>query len=66
MGFAQSDLIDCYRDTSVLHHIGSPFSEAFQSLGSGRIGDAMKAPPLKSNLGPDGVVLGEFGCMIYL
>jgi len=43
LGFAQFHLIDCYRDASVLNHIGIPFSEAFQSLQTGRVCEAMKA-----------------------
>jgi len=44
-------MIDCFRDASVLHHIGISFGDAFQSLRSGRPDKALKALFRRGNLG---------------
>ncbi len=59
-------MIDCYRDASVLHHIGISFSDAFQSLRAGRIAGATKALFRKGNLGSLRAVLEELQWMIHI
>jgi MoaA/NifB/PqqE/SkfB family radical SAM enzyme len=59
-------MIDCFRDSSVLHHIGISFSDAFQSFRSGRVGEAMKALLRKGNLGSIQSLLEEFRWIIHI
>jgi MoaA/NifB/PqqE/SkfB family radical SAM enzyme len=44
-------MIDCYRDSSVMQHIGVSLHDAYQALGSGHPLKAVKALATRSNLG---------------
>ena len=51
-------MIDCYRDSSVMHHIGVSVHDAYQALRSGELGEA-KALMCRGNLGSIRAVLEE-------
>ena len=59
-------MIDCYRDASVLHHIGISFSDAFQSLRLGRPFKAAKAIFRRGNLGSIRALLEEFRWITHI
>src|SRR6185295_12262780 len=44
-------MIDCYRDSSVMQHIGVSLHDAYKQLGEGRPLGAVKALATRSNLG---------------
>ncbi|MGE4064361.1 MAG: hypothetical protein AB7E79_13425, partial [Rhodospirillaceae bacterium] len=52
-------MIDCYRDSSVMHHIGVSLHDSYQAFKRGRVGDGVKALTRKGNLGSIGSVLEE-------
>ena len=52
-------MIDCYRDSSVMHHIGLSVHDAYQALRSGELGEAAKALMRRGNLGSIRAVLEE-------
>ena len=52
-------MIDCYRDSSVMHHIGVSVHDAYQALRSGKLGEAAKAVTRRGNLGSIRAVLEE-------
>jgi MoaA/NifB/PqqE/SkfB family radical SAM enzyme len=52
-------MIDCYRDSSVMHHIGLSVHDAYQALRTGELGEAAKALMRRGNLGSIRAVLEE-------
>lgn len=52
-------MIDCYRDSSAMHHIGLSVHDAYQALRSGKPGEAAKALMRRGNLGSMRAVLEE-------
>lgn len=52
-------MIDCYRDSSVMQHIGVSAHDAYQALRAGKLGDAARAVTRKGNLGSVRAVLQE-------
>jgi MoaA/NifB/PqqE/SkfB family radical SAM enzyme len=50
-------MIDCYRDSSVMHHIGLSVHDTYQALRSGELGEAAKALMRRGNLGSIRAVL---------
>lgn len=52
-------MIDCYRDSSVMHHVGLSVHDAYQALRSGKPGEAAKALIRRGNLGSIRAVLEE-------
>jgi MoaA/NifB/PqqE/SkfB family radical SAM enzyme len=46
----QACMMDCYRDSSVLQHVGVSISDGLQSLRKGHLGDAARALFNRSNL----------------
>ncbi len=59
-------MIDCFRDSSVLHHIGISFSDACQALRHGRPDTALKAVFRRGNLGSIRSVLEDLRWIIRL
>ena len=59
-------MIDCFRDASVLHHIGISFSDAFQSLCLGKPSEAIKALVRKGNLGSIRALLEQLQWIIRI
>jgi MoaA/NifB/PqqE/SkfB family radical SAM enzyme len=59
-------MIDCFRDASVLHHIGISLSDAYQSLRSGRPIEAAKAIFRKGNLGSIRSLLEDLRWIIHI
>ncbi len=59
-------MIDCFRDASVLHHIGISFSDAFQSLRSGRPAGALKALFRRGNVGSIRALLEDLRWLIHI
>lgn len=52
-------MIDCYRDSSVMHHIGVSLHDSYQAFKKGKIGEGVKALTRKGNLGSIGSVMEE-------
>lgn len=52
-------MIDCYRDSSVMHHIGVSLHDSYQAFKKGQIGEGVKALTRKGNLGSIGSVMEE-------
>lgn len=52
-------MIDCYRDSSVMHHIGLSVHDAYQALRSGKPGEAAKALTRRGNLGSIRAIVEE-------
>jgi hypothetical protein len=52
-------MIDCYRDSSVMHHIGVSLHDSYQAFKSGKPVEGFKALGRKGNLGSIGSVLEE-------
>jgi hypothetical protein len=59
-------MIDCFRDASVLHHIGISLSDAFQSLRLGKPSEAIKALFRKGNLGSIRALLEELRWIVRI
>lgn len=59
-------MIDCYRDSSVMHHIGLSIHDAYQSLRSARFGKAAKALLMRSNIGSIRAVLEELTWILHI
>jgi MoaA/NifB/PqqE/SkfB family radical SAM enzyme len=59
-------MIDCFRDSSVLHHIGISFSDACQAFRRGHAGAALKAIFRKGNLGSVRSVLEDLRWILRL
>ena len=58
--------IDCYRDASVMHHIGFSVHSAYRSLRSLQIGKAVKALVKKSNVVSLQAVLEELSWIVRI
>ena len=52
-------MIDCYRDSSVMQHIGVSVHDSYQAFKKGNLGEGFKALGRKGNLGSIGSVLEE-------
>ena len=52
-------MIDCYRDSSVMHHVGVSVHDSYQAFKQGKVGEGFKALTRKGNLGSIGAVLEE-------
>ncbi len=52
-------MIDCYRDSSVMQHIGVSIHDSYQAFKQGKLGEGFKALGRKGNLGSIGSVLEE-------
>jgi MoaA/NifB/PqqE/SkfB family radical SAM enzyme len=52
-------MIDCYRDSSVMHHIGVSLHDSYQAFKHGKPAEGFKALARKGNLGSIGSVLEE-------
>ncbi len=52
-------MIDCYRDSSVMQHIGVSVHDSYQAFKKGKLGEGFKALGRKGNLGSIGAVLEE-------
>lgn len=52
-------MIDCYRDSSVMHHIGVSLHDSYQAFRRGRVRDGVKALTRRGNLGSIGSVMEE-------
>ena len=52
-------MIDCYRDSSVMQHIGVSLHDSYQALRAGRVGQAVKALATRSNAGSLRALLEE-------
>ena len=52
-------MIDCYRDSSVMQHIGVSVHDSYQAFKQGKVGEGFKALTRKGNLGSIGSVLEE-------
>jgi MoaA/NifB/PqqE/SkfB family radical SAM enzyme len=52
-------MIDCYRDSSVMQHIGVSVHDAYQALRSANLGEATKALTRSGNLGSMRAILEE-------
>jgi len=59
-------MIDCFRDASVLHHIGISISDAYRSLRSGQPVEAAKAIFCKANLGSIRGLLEDFRWIVHI
>lgn len=59
-------IIDCFRDSSVLHHIGISLSDMYRSLRSGRPVDAARVFFRKGNLGSIRALLEDLRWIIRL
>jgi hypothetical protein len=52
-------MIDCYRDSSVMQHIGVSVHDSYQAFKKGNVSEGFKALGRKGNLGSVGAVLEE-------
>jgi len=52
-------MIDCYRDSSVMQHVGVSVHDAYQSLKRGRFSDGVAALTRRGNLGSLHAVLEQ-------
>jgi len=52
-------MIDCYRDSSVMQHIGVSLHDSYQALRAGHVGRAVKALATRSNAGSLRAVMEE-------
>ncbi|NIR32415.1 MAG: radical SAM protein [Gammaproteobacteria bacterium] len=52
-------MIDCYRDSSTMHHVGIAAHDAYQALARGQIGAAARAVVNRRTLGSLGAVLEQ-------
>ena len=52
-------MIDCYRDLSVMQHVGISVHDAYQSLKRGRFSDGVAALTCRGNLGSLHAVLEQ-------
>ena len=59
-------MIDCFRDASVLHHIGISFSDAYRALRSGQPVEAAKAIFCRGNLGSIRGLLEDFQWIVHI
>lgn len=57
-------MIDCYRDSSTMQHIGVSLHDAYQALAAGHIGKAVRVLATKSNLGSLRSVLEELPWLV--
>jgi len=57
-------MIDCYRDSSVMHHIGVSVHDTYQAIKKGDLVGGVKALTRKGNLGSLGAVMEELPWLI--
>jgi len=57
-------MIDCYRDSSVMHHVGVSVHDTYQAIKKGDLVGAAKALTRKGNLGSLGSVMEELPWLI--
>jgi MoaA/NifB/PqqE/SkfB family radical SAM enzyme len=57
-------MIDCYRDSSVMQHVGVSLHDSYQALRAGQVGKAVKTLATRSNAGSLRAILEELPWLI--